>query len=37
MILFQSNSGKNEFSPEEDPHVIADCIKVLPYGVERNI
>lgn len=23
-----SDSGKTEFSPEEDAHIIADCVKV---------
>lgn len=34
MILFHTNSGKTEFSPDEDAHVIADCIKVIHCAVE---
>jgi hypothetical protein len=39
MLLLRLNSswvmlslGKIEFSPEEDPHVVADCVKVSLYS-----
>lgn len=30
------NLGKKEFSPNEDPHVIADCVKVLKIQLNHH-
>lgn len=36
MKICQIYLGKTEFSPEEDPHVVGDCVKVL-YCVSTMI